>query len=129
MRARSRAAVIGADGANSAVADQCIPGADKIRYVAAYHEIVRAPAAGRADYDATRCDVYYQGKLSPDFYAWIFPHGDTVSIGVGSANKGFSLRKAVGCAARVHRPRRSGDRAPRRRADSAQAPAALGQRP
>lgn len=89
-------AVIGADGANSAVADQCIPGADKIRYVAAYHEIVRAPAAGRADYDATRCDVYYQGKLSPDFYAWIFPHGDTVSIGVGSANKGFSLRKAVG---------------------------------
>jgi len=93
VRAR---AVIGADGANSAVADQCIPGADKIRYVAAYHEIVRAPAAGRADYDATRCDVYYQGKLSPDFYAWIFPHGDTVSIGVGSANKGFSLRKAVG---------------------------------
>jgi geranylgeranyl reductase len=88
-------AVIGADGANSAVAHQCVPGADKIRYVAAYHEIVRAPAAGAADYDATRCDVYYQGKLSPDFYAWIFPHGDTVSIGVGSANKGFSLRKAV----------------------------------
>jgi geranylgeranyl reductase len=72
-----------------------VPGADRIRYVAAYHEIVRAPAAGAADYDATRCDVYYQGKLSPDFYAWIFPHGDTVSIGVGSANKGFSLRKAV----------------------------------
>jgi geranylgeranyl reductase len=93
---RVRAAtVIGADGANSAVAHQCIPGADRIRYVAAYHEIVRAPAAGVADYDATRCDVYYQGKLSPDFYAWIFPHGDTVSIGVGSANKGFSLRKAV----------------------------------
>ena len=34
---------------------------------------MRAPAAGLADYDATRCDVYYQGKLSPDFYAWIFP--------------------------------------------------------
>jgi geranylgeranyl reductase len=92
VRARS---VLGADGANSAVAYQCVPGADKIRYVAAYHEIVRAPAAGAADYDATRCDVYYQGKLSPDFYAWIFPHGDTVSIGVGSAVKGFSLRKAV----------------------------------
>jgi geranylgeranyl diphosphate/geranylgeranyl-bacteriochlorophyllide a reductase len=92
VRARS---VLGADGANSAVAYQCIPGADKIRYVAAYHEIIKAPAAGAADYDATRCDVYYQGKLSPDFYAWIFPHGDTVSIGVGSAVKGFSLRKAV----------------------------------
>jgi geranylgeranyl diphosphate/geranylgeranyl-bacteriochlorophyllide a reductase len=94
-RVRARA-VIGADGANSGVAYQCIPGADRIRYVAAYHEIVRAPAPGSADYDARRCDVYYQGKLSPDFYAWIFPHGDTVSIGVGSASKGFSLRKAVG---------------------------------
>jgi geranylgeranyl reductase len=93
VRART---IIGADGANSAVAAQCVPGADQVRYVAAYHEIVRAPAAGQADYDATRCDVYYQGKLSPDFYAWIFPHGDTVSIGVGSAHKGFSLRQAVG---------------------------------
>jgi geranylgeranyl reductase len=92
VRART---VIGADGANSAVAEQCIPGADQIEYVAAYHEIVRAPERGCADYDATRCDVYYQGKLSPDFYAWIFPHGDTVSIGVGSARKGFSLRSAV----------------------------------
>ncbi len=34
--------------------------------------------------------------LSPDFYAWIFPHGDTLSIGTGSARKGFSLRGAVG---------------------------------
>jgi geranylgeranyl reductase len=93
VRART---IIGADGANSAVAAQCVPGADQVRYVAAYHEIVRAPAAGCADYDASRCDVYYQGKLSPDFYAWIFPHGETVSIGVGSARKGFSLRQAVG---------------------------------
>ena len=55
-----------------------------------------SPAAGRsADFDASRCDVYYQGRLSPDFYGWVFPHGDTISIGVGSANKGFSLRSAV----------------------------------
>jgi geranylgeranyl reductase len=33
--------------------------------------------------------------LSPDFYAWIFPHGDTASIGVGSMQKGFSLRTAT----------------------------------
>jgi len=78
------------------VAKQCIAGADRIRYVAAYHEIVRVPAAQSAGFDGTRCDVYYQGKLSPDFYAWIFPHGETASVGVGSANKGFSLRGAVG---------------------------------
>jgi geranylgeranyl reductase len=92
VRAR---AVIGADGANSAVAKQCIPGAERVRYVAAYHEIVRVPAAATDKYVSTRCDVYYQGKLSPDFYAWIFPHGDTASVGVGSADKGFSLRGAV----------------------------------
>lgn len=94
QRVRARA-VIGADGAMSAVAKQCIPGADRIRYVAAYHEIVRVPAAAGDSVCGTRCDVYYQGKLSPDFYAWIFPHGATASVGVGSACKGFSLRGAV----------------------------------
>lgn len=87
--------VIGADGANSAVARQAVPGADKMRYVFAYHEIIRAPGDGVADYDRARCDVYYQGPLSPDFYAWIFPHGNTISIGAGTAKKGFALREAV----------------------------------
>jgi len=64
--------------------------------VFAYHEILRVPADKPAGYDGARCDVYYQGKLSPDFYAWVFPHGDTLSVGTGSADKGFSLRGAVG---------------------------------
>ncbi len=84
--------VIGADGARSQVAKQAVPGADRMRYVFAYHEIVRAPAASTPGYDGTRCDVYYRGELSPDFYGWVFPHGDTMSIGTGSADKGFSLR-------------------------------------
>jgi geranylgeranyl diphosphate/geranylgeranyl-bacteriochlorophyllide a reductase len=94
-RVRARA-VIGADGALSAVARQTIPAADRVPYVFAYHEIVRSPRAGDAgQFDGARCDVYYRGELSPDFYGWIFPHGDTTSVGVGSAQKGFSLRKAV----------------------------------
>ena len=84
--------VIGADGAKSKVAAQCIPGAKDIPHVFAYHEIVRSPAAG---FDGTRCDVYYQGRLSPDFYGWVFPHGDTTSVGSGSMQKGFSLRQSV----------------------------------
>ncbi|SFV10695.1 geranylgeranyl reductase [Methylobacterium sp. 174MFSha1.1] len=88
--------VIGADGANSAVGRQEIPAHGKMRQVFAYHEIVRVPPAGAEAVEPTRCDVYYQGVLSPDFYAWIFPHGDTLSIGTGSARKGFSLRGAVG---------------------------------
>lgn len=94
-RVRARA-VIGADGAHSAVGKQCVPGADKIKYVAAYHEIVRTPAnGGPADFDGTRCDVYYQGDISPDFYGWVFPHGDTTSVGVGTAVDGFSLKSAT----------------------------------
>jgi geranylgeranyl reductase len=92
VRARS---IVGADGARSAVAQQTIPDADKTKYVFAYHEIVKAPAVKPADYDDTRCDVFYQGHLSPDFYGWVFPHGDTLSIGTGSADKGFSLRNAT----------------------------------
>jgi geranylgeranyl diphosphate/geranylgeranyl-bacteriochlorophyllide a reductase len=84
--------VIGADGAKSSVAAQCIAGAERATHVFAYHEIVRAPVSG---FDGTRCDVYYQGRLSPDFYGWVFPHGDTASVGIGSAHKGFSLRRSV----------------------------------
>ncbi len=88
--------VIGADGANSAVGRQFVKGSDRVPLVFAYHEIVRAPKEGEGGWDGRRCDVFYQGRHSPDFYAWIFPHGDTASIGTGSMRKGFSLRGAVG---------------------------------
>ena len=94
-RVRARA-VVGADGARSSVAREAgVPKADRTTYVFAYHEIVRAPAVKPVGYDGTRCDVIYRGTLSPDFYGWVFPHGDTLSIGTGSADKGFSLRGAV----------------------------------
>lgn len=88
-------AVIGADGARSNVAKQCLPGAERVPCVFAYHEVVEVPDEIDADYEETRCDVYYQGHLSPDFYAWIFPHGKTASIGLGSADKGFPLRETT----------------------------------
>jgi len=91
VRAR---AVVGADGARSNVAKQCVKGWERVKYVFAYHEIIRAPEP--SVFDRSRCDVFYQGALSPDFYAWIFPHGDTMSVGTGSAHKGFGLRPAIG---------------------------------
>ena len=93
VRARS---VIGADGARSGVARAALKGADKMPYVFAYHETIASPPSGTLGFEEGRCDIYYQGKLSPDFYAWVFPHGHTTSIGVGSAQKGFALREAVG---------------------------------
>jgi geranylgeranyl reductase len=83
--------VIGADGALTQVGRQEIKGADKTPFVFAYHEIVATPEGNR-----DRCEIYYRGTLSPDFYAWVFPHGETMSVGVGSAHKGFSLRGSVG---------------------------------
>ena len=87
--------VVGADGANSAVGRQTVPNFKSGKFVFAYHEIVEAPVKADESYDPTRCDIYYDGSMSPDFYSWIFPHGGKMSIGTGSANKGFSLRGAI----------------------------------
>ena len=87
--------VIGADGARSRVALATLEGSEQMPCVFAYHEVIRSPAASDPGFDRGRCDVFYQAALSPDFYAWVFPHGDTASVGVGSANKGFALRDAV----------------------------------
>jgi geranylgeranyl reductase len=87
--------VVGADGAKSQVAKQCVRGWERVRYVFAYHEIIRSPRPSAGAFDAARCDVWYQGRISPDFYGWVFPHGATTSVGSGSARKGFSLRKSV----------------------------------
>ena len=86
--------VIGADGARSEVARQEVPRSDEGRFVFAYHEIVRAPK-DEPGHDGKRCDVVYNGEYSPDFYGWVFPHGETMSVGTGSADKGFSLRTAT----------------------------------
>lgn len=87
--------VIGADGALSKVARDTIRGGERVPYVFAYHEIIRSSQTDATSSDAERCDVYYRGTLSPDFYSWVFPHGDTTSVGTGSAQKGFSLKNSV----------------------------------
>jgi geranylgeranyl reductase len=86
--------IIGADGARSNVAKAEVPGGDKIPYVIAYHEIIEAPAA-TATYDPKRCDVIYDGAISPDFYGWVFPHGKSASVGMGTGIDGVDLKKAT----------------------------------
>ena len=86
--------IIGADGARSKVARSEIPDADQIPYVIAYHEIIKAPE-DFSGYKSDRCDVIYNGSISPDFYGWVFPHGDTVSVGMGTGVKGFDLKDAT----------------------------------
>ncbi|PQM57049.1 MAG: geranylgeranyl diphosphate reductase [Rhodobacteraceae bacterium] len=85
--------IIGADGARSDVARAEIPGGKTIPYVIAYHEIIEAPENGL--YDPDRCDVIYNGNISPDFYGWIFPHGKSASVGMGTKENGFDLKAAT----------------------------------
>lgn len=87
--------IIGADGARSNVAKAEVPGGEKIPYVIAYHEIIKAPAEGVPGYDPTRCDVIYDGKISPDFYGWVFPHGAHASVGMGTGVDGVDLKEAT----------------------------------
>jgi geranylgeranyl reductase len=86
--------VIGADGARSAVARAEVPGGDRIPYVIAYHEVIEAPDSGDA-YDPARCDVVYNGRISPDFYGWVFPHGPQASVGMGTEVEGVDLKRAT----------------------------------
>ncbi len=86
--------IIGADGAKSRVATQEIPGGGKTPLVFAYHEIIAAPEAN-AHYDPARCDVIYDGKISPDFYGWVFPHGQSASVGMGTFHSDVDLKQAT----------------------------------
>ena len=93
-RKSSARVVIGADGARSAVARAEVPGGKEIPYVIAYHEIIAAPPANK-DYDPKRCDVIYDGRISPDFYGWVFPHGAQASVGMGTEVDGVDLKVAT----------------------------------
>ena len=86
--------VVGADGARSDVARDEVPGGDRIPYVIAYHEIIEAPEPSPA-YDPVRCDVVYDGAISPDFYGWVFPHGAQASVGMGTGRDGVDLKAAT----------------------------------
>ncbi|MEL7166899.1 MAG: geranylgeranyl diphosphate reductase [Pseudomonadota bacterium] len=86
--------VIGADGAKSRVGIAEVPGADKVPLVFAYHEIIKAPGATDT-YHPERCDVIYDGAISPDFYGWVFPHGNTTSVGMGSERSEVNLKEAT----------------------------------
>ncbi len=86
--------VIGADGARSNVARAEVKDGDKIPYVIAYHEIIEAPEP-TPSYDPARCDVVYDGKISPDFYGWVFPHGGQASVGMGSMIKSVDVKQAT----------------------------------
>jgi geranylgeranyl reductase len=120
--------VIGADGARSNVARQEVPGGDRIPYVIAYHEIIAAP--GRpGDYDPDRCDVVYDGRISPDFYGWVFPHGKSAASAWAAWSRRSTCQESHRRSAPAQRSGRVRDDPQGRRADPAETARPLGQWP
>ncbi len=39
--------------------------------------------------------MIYDGKINPDFYDWVFPHGKSVSVCMGTCIEGVDLKKAT----------------------------------
>jgi geranylgeranyl diphosphate/geranylgeranyl-bacteriochlorophyllide a reductase len=92
----SARAIIGADGAKSPVRRAALGVDSTPKYVMAYHEVIEAPVRADGDrYHPARCDVIYEGSVSPDFYGWVFPHGKQASIGCGTAHKDFDMKAAT----------------------------------
>jgi len=74
-------AVIGADGAYSIVAKAV--GAPRIQQAVAMQYRIRLPESQMSEW-RERAELYLGSEVSPDFYGWIFPKHDHVSVGVGA---------------------------------------------
>ena len=73
--------VIGADGAYSQVAKAV--GAPRVPQAVAMQYRIRLPESQMSEW-RERAELYLGQEVSPDFYGWIFPKYDHVSVGVGA---------------------------------------------
>lgn len=73
--------VIGADGAYSQVAKAL--GAPRVPQAVAMQYRIRLPESQMSEW-RERAELYLGQEVSPDFYGWIFPKYDHVSVGVGA---------------------------------------------
>lgn len=73
--------LIGADGASSRIAHQVT--GNHLPVVLGIQEEFSLPAERIATLQ-NRCVFHYSPAVSPDYYGWVFPKGDRVSVGVGT---------------------------------------------
>lgn len=85
-------AVIGADGAHSQVARSL--GVPKRPKALAIQERIALPAATMREWE-TYAELYLGPEVSPDFYGWVFPKSDHVSVGVGACSVGGSEMRTL----------------------------------
>jgi geranylgeranyl reductase len=89
-------ALIGADGAGSAVAKSC--GRAPIKHASAIQERLYLPDEAM-EYYAETAELYLGDDVSPDFYGWVFPKSDHVAVGTGCrpehANRSYAFLEGV----------------------------------
>jgi geranylgeranyl reductase len=89
-------ALVGADGAGSAVAKSC--GRKPMRFASAIQERLSLPDEAM-EYYSELAELYLGDDVSPDFYGWIFPKSDHVAVGTGCrpehANKSYAFLEGV----------------------------------
>ncbi len=89
-------AVIGADGAASAVAKSV--GRPAVKHASAIQERIELPPDAMEFYE-NRAELYLGDDISPDFYGWVFPKSDHVAVGTGCrpehANRSYAFLEGV----------------------------------
>jgi geranylgeranyl reductase len=89
-------ALVGADGAGSAVAKSC--GRPAIKHASAIQERIQLPDDAMEYYQNT-AELYLGDDVSPDFYGWVFPKSDHVAVGTGCrpehANRSYAFLEGV----------------------------------
>ncbi|MGQ9805320.1 MAG: geranylgeranyl diphosphate reductase [Chlorobiales bacterium] len=82
--------VIGADGANSKVAlDLGFP-PNEFKAVAIQQRFHSCDELARYE---NLVEIWYDGEVSPDFYAWVFPKADHIAIGTGTEDGTVNVKK------------------------------------
>lgn len=83
-------AVVGADGANGRVAREM--GAGNYSFALAFQERIRLPDEKMARYH-NLAEMYVGSDISPDFYGWVFPKCDHVTVGTGTVSSKAHVMK------------------------------------
>ena len=84
--------IIGADGANSKVAKTMDAGDYNVAI--AFQERIKLPPEEMSYYE-NLAEMYVGSDISPDFYGWVFPKHDHVSVGTGTMQQHQSLIKGL----------------------------------
>ncbi len=82
--------VVGADGANSKTAHELGFPANEFKAVAIQQRFHYSPELERYH---NLVEIWFDGEVSPDFYAWVFPKADHIAVGTGTEDVNGNIKK------------------------------------